>query len=44
MVEGKYKENNILNPQIVNEYGELLLQTMDCLPPDLRETAEVCFM
>lgn len=43
MADGKIDECNILTPQIVTEYNELLSNTIDCLPPDLRETAEVRF-
>ena len=42
MFNGEVSQQNILPPRLVKEYYELLTNTMDCLPPDLRETAEVC--
>lgn len=42
MAEGKFQRNNILRPALMTDYFVLLSNTMDCLPPDLRETAEVC--
>jgi len=41
MKDGHAIRNNILTPSIVTSFYELLSATMDCLPPDLREAAEV---
>lgn len=41
MKDGKADRHNILTPSIVASIYELLSATMDCLPPDLREAAEV---
>ena len=41
MVNGLSKKWNILTPESVVHYSDLLNLTLDYLPPDVRETAEV---
>ena len=43
MVSGQAKKWNILTPGSVSNYTDLLNLTLDYLPPDVRETAEVNF-